>query len=72
MKGMPGGLLTEAERICTIMNREMAGIDFIPDTTSKIGYSCLEVNAIPQLTSGFDFERKMSALVEAATGKEFI
>lgn len=55
-------LLTKCEEICNIMKREMAGIDFIPDADSPYGYSCLEVNAVPQLTSGADIERKMAAL----------
>ncbi|MCB9822969.1 hypothetical protein H6800_01700 [Candidatus Nomurabacteria bacterium] len=58
-------LLTICEKICKIMNREMAGIDFIPDDSSPYGYSCLEVNSIPQLTSGFDVEAKMNALVKS-------
>lgn len=55
-------LLTESRKICRIMKREMAGIDFIPDGSSPTGYSCLEVNAIPQLTSGHDVEEKMQTL----------
>ena len=43
----------------------MAGIDLIPDNISEYGYSCLEVNTIPQLTSGFDPDTKMESLVEA-------
>lgn len=57
-------LLTICEKICKIMNREMAGIDFIPDANSPYGYSCLEVNSVPQLTSGFDIDAKMRALVD--------
>lgn len=58
-------ILTECKKICIITKREMAGIDFIPDQKSPYGYSCLEVNAIPQLTSGHDVDKKMTALVEA-------
>ena len=61
----PPQLLTECNNICIITKREMAGIDFIPDPKSPYGYSCLEVNAIPQLTSGYDVDKKMAALVEA-------
>lgn len=57
-------LLTNSEKICKVTKREMAGIDFIPDKTSDFGYSCLEVNAVPQLTSGADVDRKMSALAD--------
>lgn len=58
------GLLTNSEKISKIISREMAGIDFIPDIHSPIGYSCLEVNAIPQLTSGTDVDVKLAALIE--------
>lgn len=64
IEGVDQGLLTNAEKISKIMNREMAGIDFIPDIHSPIGYSCLEVNAIPQLTSGTDVDVKLAALIE--------
>lgn len=59
---IPSELLTISEKICKIMGREMAGIDFIPNAESPYHYSCLEVNAIPQLTSGVDVEKKMAAL----------
>lgn len=58
-------LLTLSEKICTIMGREMAGIDLIPDATSVLGYSCLEVNAVPQLTSGTDSDKKLAAFAQA-------
>ena len=58
-------LLTLSSKICTIMGREMAGIDLIPDNTSSVGYSCLEVNAVPQLTSGTDSNKKLTAFSEA-------
>lgn len=58
-------LLTLSAKICTIMGREMAGIDLIPDNTSNVGYSCLEVNAVPQLTSGTDSDKKLTAFGEA-------
>lgn len=58
-------LLTISEKICRIMKRDMAGIDFIPDKSSPFGYSCLEVNAIPQLTSGHDTDMKLKAFVSA-------
>lgn len=60
-------VLTEVEKICTITGREMAGVDLIPSDSSKTGYACLEVNAIPQLTSGYDVDKKMFALVESLT-----
>ncbi len=58
-------LLTISEKICKITGREMAGIDFIPDNSSDIRYSCLEVNAVPQLTSGTDSDKKMTAFLDA-------
>jgi len=58
-------LLTLSQKVCTIMGREMAGIDLIPDNTSSVGYSCLEVNAVPQLTSGTDSDKKLTAFGEA-------
>ncbi len=62
LSDVPADLLTLSHKICIITGREMAGIDFIPDTLFDTGYSCLEVNAIPQLTSGTDSEKKMAAL----------
>ena len=47
----------------------MAGIDFIPNDLSPYRYSCLEVNAIPQLTSGHDADVKIQQLVTAIEGK---
>lgn len=65
IKNIRSELLTESRKICKIMKREMAGIDFIPDGNSPNGYSCLEVNAIPQLTSGHDVEGKMRMLYQS-------
>ncbi len=58
-------LLTASHKISIIMKREMGGIDFIPDPSSPYGYSCLEVNAIPQLTSGYDTKNKLHELAIA-------
>lgn len=65
MDSVPQELLTISSKICKIMGREMAGIDFIPNLNSPYQYSCLEVNAIPQLTSGFDTEMKLESLSES-------
>jgi glutathione synthase/RimK-type ligase-like ATP-grasp enzyme len=52
--------------IAALLGREMGGIDFIETIDNNIKkYYCLEVNAIPQLTSGTDVERKMTALKQA-------
>jgi len=63
-------VLTNVEKICKIMGREMAGVDLIPDSSSPLGYSCLEVNAIPQLTSGTDSNIKLAAFAEALRATE--
>jgi glutathione synthase/RimK-type ligase-like ATP-grasp enzyme len=62
MSSVDERLLTASREICKIMKREMGGIDFIPDSSSPFGYSCLEVNAIPQLTSGHDTDKKLNIL----------
>jgi len=62
LQSVPSELLTICRKICKITGRELAGIDFIPDAQSPYGYSCLEVNALPQLTSGTDVKKKMTVL----------
>lgn len=62
---MDSQLLTFCEKISKISGRELAGIDLIPDATAQFGYSCLEINAVPQLTSGTDTDKKMNALQDA-------
>lgn len=57
-------ILTLSEKICKVMGREMAGVDFIPDASSPCGYSCLEVNPIPQLTSGHAANKKLATLAK--------
>ena len=57
-------ILTLVSEISKITRREMAGVDLIPDSKSAYGYSCLEVNVIPQLTSGVDVDVKLDALVD--------
>ena len=58
-------ILTLCSKISKITHREMAGIDLIPDVSSSLGYSCLEVNAVPQLTSGTDSDKKLVAFAHA-------
>lgn len=64
-------LAKNARKISKLLGREMGGIDFIEidnlDNNGKM-YYCLEINAIPQLTSGTDVERKMAALIETVNG----
>ena len=62
---LPEELLTLSSKICIILGREMGGIDLIPDAASPYGYSCLEVNAVPQLTSGFDTYKKLDVLAHS-------
>lgn len=64
LESVDSNILTISCKIGKVMNREMAGIDLIPDDNAEFGYSCLEVNALPQLTSGFDTETKLSAFAE--------
>lgn len=64
MSFLDNEVLTLVKEISTISKREMAGIDLIPDHTALSGYRCLEVNAIPQLSSGFDVERKVNTFRE--------
>lgn len=61
---VPKELLTNAEKICKIFAREMAGIDFLPSSQAASHYVCLEVNAIPQLTSGSMVSEKMRRLAQ--------
>lgn len=68
MSDINPSVLTISEKVCKITNREMAGIDFIPDVSSPNGYSCLEVNAVPQLTSGIDSNIKLAAFAKAVQG----
>ena len=66
-------LAENARKISKLLGREMGGIDFIEledlDNGDKM-YYCLEINAIPQLTSGTDVDRKMAALIETVNGLE--
>lgn len=64
------GLLTLVKRISILLGREMGGVDLIPDVTSPYGYSCLEVNAVPQLTSGFDTKKKLDSLTQTINEME--
>jgi glutathione synthase/RimK-type ligase-like ATP-grasp enzyme len=66
---LPSELLTESQKVCNILNRELAGIDFILDSSSPCLYRCLEVNAIPQLTSGVDVDKKLDAIANAIMSK---
>jgi len=59
---LPQTLLTECRDICKLMGREMAGIDIMPANDGSSRQVILEVNAIPQLTSGSFVDEKLSLL----------
>ncbi len=65
LESLPTDVLAEAEKVCTLMGREMAGIDYVIANDGSGRYICLEVNAIPQLTSGSYVDQKMQAFSDA-------
>lgn len=54
--------LKDCQRICEVMGRNICGIDFIEANGGLSRKVYLEVNAIPQLTSGTHVTKKMSEL----------
>ncbi len=58
-------IIEECKKICYNMGREMAGIDVLPVKDKPGEYVYLEVNAVPQLTSGTFVEEKMAAMAQA-------
>lgn len=59
---IPPAVLDEARQICRLLHREMAGIDYLIANDGSNRYICLEVNPIPQLTSGSFTDEKYAAL----------
>ena len=59
---VPEEVLTQSVKIAKLTNRELAGIDMILYDNKPF---CLEVNAIPQLTTGTDTDIKMKTLAKA-------
>lgn len=57
--------LQQAESICRLFGREMAGIDYLVANDATNRYICLEVNAVPQLTSGSYQDEKQEQLTQA-------
>lgn len=59
-------LRATSHKIAKLSWCEMAGIDFVETKSGdeSFDYWCLEVNVVPQLTSGFDVPTKMKALSE--------
>lgn len=53
--------------ICKLMGRELAGIDILPAADGSGRLVFLEVNAIPQLTSGAFVQEKMKHLAQSLT-----
>jgi len=63
VESLSSKIVDECRQICYNMGREMAGIDLLPANNSD-RYVYLEVNAIPQLTSGSFVDEKMAALAK--------
>lgn len=55
------------QEICRLMGRNIAGIDLLVENKGLSRKVFLEVNAIPQLTSGSFVEEKLQALAESVT-----
>lgn len=60
-------IIENTSKICYTMGRDMAGVDFLFDKDNPNRYVVLEVNAIPQLTSGSYVTEKMAALEQTLT-----
>lgn len=56
---LPHEILTKTEKICKITGRELAGVDWMFANDGSDRKVCLEVNAIPQLSSGTYVETKI-------------
>jgi glutathione synthase/RimK-type ligase-like ATP-grasp enzyme len=61
---IPAQVLTNTEKISKIMQRQMAGVDWLIANDGSGQYACLEVNAIPQLTTGTYVPEKLKKLNE--------
>jgi glutathione synthase/RimK-type ligase-like ATP-grasp enzyme len=57
--------IQDCKKICDIMGRNIAGIDLLVANDGSSRQVFLEVNAIPQLSTGAFVEEKMSSLAEA-------
>lgn len=67
IESLPKELLEKCEFVCTLMGRELAGIDILPATDGSKRFVFLEVNAIPQLTSGALVQDKLQMLAQSIT-----
>lgn len=61
---LPPKIIEECKNICYSMGREMAGIDLLFESGSD-RHVYLEVNAVPQLTSGSFVDQKMAVLAQS-------
>jgi glutathione synthase/RimK-type ligase-like ATP-grasp enzyme len=59
---VPSEILTNTEKICNITKREMAGVDWMIANDGSNRAVCLEVNAIPQITSGSNVNLKIASI----------
>jgi glutathione synthase/RimK-type ligase-like ATP-grasp enzyme len=64
---LPNSVLEDCQKICELMERNIAGVDILPAADGSGRYVCLEVNAIPQLTSGSFVDTKLSEMAIAIT-----
>lgn len=65
LNSLPKELLEKCEFVCTLMGRELAGVDILPATDGSGRFVFLEVNAIPQLTSGALVQDKLQLLAQS-------
>jgi glutathione synthase/RimK-type ligase-like ATP-grasp enzyme len=65
LSGLPESVLAEVPKICDAFGRQMAGVDYIVANDGTSRYICLEVNAVPQLTSGSFTQEKRLRLGDA-------
>lgn len=64
LSSMDPSILWQCQEISLLMGRELAGIDLIIDSKTGKHYY-LEVNAIPQITSGSNVDIKITAIANA-------
>lgn len=70
LASLPHEVLTNTIKICKIMKRQMAGVDWLVANDGSQRYACLEVNAIPQLTTGSYIEEKLKTLNDSIFRKD--
>jgi glutathione synthase/RimK-type ligase-like ATP-grasp enzyme len=62
---LPPEIIAACQKICRLTGREMAGIDLMQSNDRSSRKVFLEVNAIPQLTTGTFIDRKLQALTDS-------